>query len=211
MMISENCILDNNLNIDSIFNNRTYLYLSPVLLKHGDYFKQRVLADTHRIAYGILDTALLGSPLIESNNKRPIFLLLSTLIKPTRLDSFLNFIRTEHYYITDYIFDTFNTYPSQRMVVLDIPKEYYKTYDEFKLGNYSSMFTEEQIKDLFESRQVDKDVIKVLTKDPNYKKTFTQIVEKRFGVEVSTNQIKELDFPYTLDKSAEIFGYKYLL
>lgn len=214
-MISENCILDNGITgqpKSEVFRNRTYFYLSPILKAHGEYFVKRLLEDTHRLAFGIFDTALAGSPLIEESNKRPIFLLLSSTLKPTRLEAFLSFIRTEPYYITDYVFDTFNIpYPTQRMLVLDVPQEFYNAYDNFKLGNYSQMYTPEQIHTWFRKGEVAENLIKILTKDSTYKSVFQEKLIERFNVEVTTNQINELDFPYTLDKSAEIFGYKYLL
>lgn len=209
-MILENFTL-NSFSTSNLVDNRTFRYLAPALKLHGEIFTKKIVQDVHKLAYGIYDTAFAGSTLIEESNLRPIFILLSVKIRPYDLEKFLDYIKFEPYYIADYLFDTDLEDPKMRMLVLDMPKEAYTAYDNFKLGAYGDMYTPEQLEFLFNDPvRKQHPTYKVLTRDISYREVFQKEIEERFETDRKVTKFLEYDFPYTLDQKAEIFNPNYL-
>lgn len=65
------------------------------------------------------------------------------------------------------------------MVVIRFPDKYYDSFDSFKLGKYSKMFSQETINTFFEKYP---DAQKVFIKDRNYKIIYTRRVNRYFNM-----------------------------
>ncbi len=61
-------------------------------------------------------------------------------------------------------------------------------YDAFLQGEYSRIYTKDQLVRCFDSKS---EVLKILTKDPSYFKSYVQFIKKQFGEEIREDVIKE--------------------
>ena len=189
-----------------IVNNKTKMFLSPILRTFGVTFTAKFSGDIFKLGYGIHDTLLDG----VFDGKHPIYIACDKGVNPQKCWKAIEFIK-EHSpgYLTDYSMDTGSRL---HMLVLDIPLEYHHAYDKFKEGKYSEMFTKQQLDLLFP----DKSLIayKILSKDVSYMPIFIKKIEDLFNVKIEdkTNYItSELEFPYRMCKELEqleVFNYK---
>ena len=192
-----------------ITNNKTWNFLVPSLVGHGEVFLNKFNNKIRKLAYGIHDLALDGADILDG--KKPIFILCDKAILPSSTNEFLNWVREQPYYITDYQADTDFSNSRLHMLVLNVPEEYYKAYDKFVVGLYSEMYTTKQLDRLFK----DKDSVsyKVLSKDSQYSEVFLEKVEETFSVSFTDKDKREFlrtaeyEFPYSLDCGEEIFNY----
>ena len=88
------------------------------------------------------------------------------------------------------------------MVVIKFPEQHYKTYETFKVSQFSKMYTKQDVNKFFAQRP---EVQKVLIKDNNYKVEFVKSLNKKFETTISPDEFDgELDFP--LRKEEEEFN-----
>lgn len=122
-------------------------------------------------------------------------------VKQSRMEFMeaLQYFRNLDYYVIDYPFDS-NKNGNLHVVVLKIP--FPETLDLFLQGQYSKMYTKDQIKNWVpETIEINGHVEKtsiyqVLTKDPKYFDTFRNKVIDELGVrESSINYKSEYDLP----------------
>jgi len=126
-------------------------------------------------------------------------------IKKARLEFMqaLQYFRSQDYYEIDYPFDS-NKDGHLHVVVLRLPEP--STLSYFLNGEYSKMYTDEQIRDwipekikvIEDGKEVEKytNAYQVLTRVPQYFEIFQQKVVEEFGSrESSVNPKAEYDFP----------------
>lgn len=188
-------------------DNKTWRYLIPCLRGHGEVFVNKFNNEIFKLGYGISDSSLEGSKILE--NKRPIFIMLDKAVLPKKFNDFMDWVKYQPYYITDYSTDIINT-PRLHMLVLDTPEEYYKAYDKFCVGLYSEMYTKDQLDKLFDNK--DTMQYKILSKSSEYSDIFLEKVEKEFNVifqgldKQEFLNTAEYEFPYSLNSEEEIFN-----
>ena len=79
--------------------------------------------------------------------------------------------------------------PSSYIVYLNISEKYHNAYDMFSMGKYSKMYTEEQLKALFNyDDEEDKGRLDVLRKTNNGLKRYKEMVYKEFGIILNNNE-----------------------
>ena len=89
------------------------------------------------------------------------------------------------------------------MVIIKFPEQFYDSFDTFKEGKYSEMFTKEAIKELF--TDFDSDAVRVIKKDSSYKVTFTKRLNEKFNLKgkfaiLPKEWQGEFDFPPVIDE-----------
>jgi len=190
--------------IGKTYSNRTRDYLLPCLAAHGNDFVNRY-SGVFKLAVGIHDSLLDGSPKSATKN---LYILCDSQCYPGNFNSFLNWIRFESYYVTDYTIDAELKNSRRHMIVLTIPKQYHHAYDMFRAGMYSEMYTEEDIKTLFSS-DAKKEVRLILNRDASMRKQFCKKVNEEFKNSNVPDDFKdcELDFPISVHPETEIFNY----
>ncbi len=189
-----------------VFNNKTWRFLRPIVRGYGEVFIDKFTYQVYKLAYGIMDVNLEGTKILEG--KRPIFIMLDAMVNRREFMNFMDWIKYQPYYITDYMVDLEN--PRLHMIVLEAPEEYHKAYDKFCVGLYSEMFTPEELEKLIDDKTTV--AYKVMSRDPKYKNTFLKKVEREFSVSLQGTDRQEfleraeLEFPYSLNKEDEIFN-----
>lgn len=112
---------------------------------------------------------------------------------------YLDYVRTMHFYIDDYAYEV----GRYHCVVLKIPDAFISSYDMFLESKYSLMYTDEQLKQLFIKNKSNTEishVYGVLTKHPDYRKTFETKLNEYFGTTIEVDDDRELDLPLDLNK-----------
>lgn len=196
-----------NIKFGELFDNKTWKFLSPTLRGFGDVFVNKFNKQVFKLAYGIMDKVIEGVPIIK--DKRPLFILCDKGVLTTEFSYFLQWLKYQPYYITDYSFDT-SSNPRMHMIVVNMPEEYHNAYDKFCLGLYSEMYTKKQLDKLFS----DKDSIqyKILSRDPQYSSVFIEKVKSEFNVKMKKEDEREFistaefEFPYSMNSEDEIFN-----
>lgn len=194
--------------LGELFQNKTRRFLVPSLKGHGPVFTKKFNEDVCKLAFGIHDVIV--DNYFEIRNRRPIFMLCDRMVLPRKFDSFLDWIRYQHYYIVDYPFEATGRFSRKHMIVVEVPEQYRDAWDNFCLGKYSEMYSLEEIEYLFKQRKSpDLEAISVLSKDPRHLDHFVSKVEREFGTKVDKLDFldAELEFPYSLNKEDEIFNY----
>ena len=180
--------------IDSIKMNRTKKYLTPCLKEHGEDFVSR-LSKVRKVAYGFADM------IIGKKYEKHIFILINTSKCLEEFVSLLSWLKGKRYYEDDYAFDSLHS-GVLHMIVVKLPEICYGKFNFFTKGEYSKMYSLEQI------QQIKSDEVKrVLIKDHNYKLSFTKKLNEYFGTNLTPKEIgdRELDLPPTIEVEEEIF------
>lgn len=165
-----------------------------------------------KLAFGIGD-ALMDKESI--NKEKAIFILIDKKVQPNAFRNFMTWIVNQEYYLFDYPFDDVIK-GRKHMLVLKIPDQYDKAYEHFLKGEYSKMYTLEEVDRLFAiGRYGDPDVAilrsqsrDVILKSISMRKPFIQKLKESFGdLDIKESDLtgKELDFP--IEKQKEIFNY----
>lgn len=189
-----------------VFTNKTWRFLRPIVRGYGEVFVDKFVTQVQKLAYGIKDNLLDGAKILEG--KRPIFIMLDSAVNPRQFSSFMDWLKYQPYFITDYCPDMENN--RLHMIVLEAPEQYHKAYDKFCVGLYSEMFTPEELDKLIDDKTTV--AYKVMSRDSKYSNIFLKKVEKEFNVSLQGTDKKEfleyaeLEFPYSLTSEDEIFN-----
>lgn len=171
-----------------ILANKTRKYLLPCLKEYGRDFTSK-LESVYKVAVGIGD-------IIVSNrgikHEKHIFILASSSIARDFFIDFLEWIRDEDMYEDDYVFGNIQT-SELHMIVIKLPTKYYDTYETFKLGSYSKMYSAKEVEALFSKKPQFR---KVVIKDHDYRISFVKELNEMFGSSISPEEYDgELDLP----------------
>lgn len=204
-----------------LYENKTWLYLYPCLKLYGPELMKE-LNSFFKLAVGI------GDETHENNGDKNIYILFEEnvdLFLPEnkgkdyreRFNEFLNWVRCQPYYVDDYLYDDTHL-KEKHMVVLKFPQSKMESYEAFKEGRYSEMYSPKEIELLFKqvtlkNKKAEKIVNdkkerirKILKKDILYLEDFVKTVNEKFGTFVEPYHFigAELDFPPNLEE--EIFS-----
>jgi hypothetical protein len=173
----------------SIYINKTRKYLFPLIKEYGATFL-KLVNDVYKVAVGVGDFVVKNR---EISYEKHLFLLVDFDVATHHFIKFLNYVREHPAYEDDYVFGNIQK-TSLHMVILKLPEKFNGVLTPFKHGQYSEMFSQENI-DLYFS---DKPNIKaVLVKDHNYKVTFvTKKLNRIYNSDVKPEEwTGELDLP----------------
>jgi hypothetical protein len=190
-----------HIEIGKYYVNKTWRFLLPCLREHGDIFTNK-FNFIFKLAVGIHDTLTDGSTI---SNGRSIYLLCDKLASKINFEEFLNFIREQKYYIADYCPDSEILKSRKHMIVINIPETFYNAYDQFLKGNYSLMYSEQELKLLFSSNLRKKEY-DILSKNPEIVSEFAKEVNNEFGTKAIADDFKNSELELPLKKTEEIFN-----
>jgi hypothetical protein len=184
----------------TILPSKTTKYLLPCLKEYGVKFTKMINL-VYKVAAGIGDAILINR---DIKHEKHVFLLLDGKM-PTynkHLATFLDWIKDQPMYVDDYVYGDIQK-STFHMVILQLPEKYYNSFETFKKGEYSKMYSIEDVVKFFENHPVAK---AVLIKDHEYRVVFTGKVNKRYNTCIlPTEFIGELDFRPTT--ASEIFNH----
>jgi hypothetical protein len=185
--------------IGTLYQNRTLKYLVPSLNYYGPTLKTK-LNLVFKLAFGVFDNLLEGS---HFEGQKNIFILVDKLVRPNLFENFLQWIKHQEYYVTDYTVGE-NTNNRQHMFVLAFPQPLEDAYDKFLIGKYSKMYQKEEIQQFFEKKEGIKDI---LCRREAAKMPFIELVYNTFGERLTPSNLRKEVFEYDLppDKREEIF------
>jgi hypothetical protein len=171
--------------IGKLYINRTVKYLVPGLGFYGSTLKTK-LNLVFKLAFGIHDTLLTGSHLEGQKN---IYILIDKLVRPDLFQNFMDWVKHQEYYVTDYVYDSIlEAHSRKHMVVLAYPPSMGDAYDKFLLGKYSKMYTKQEITSYF-AEESKVETRQVLVKTVHAKQRFISLVKETFNT-----QLEEQDF-----------------
>lgn len=209
-----------------LYLNRTWKYIYPALRVYG-FQPISYLNELIKQSVGISDINF------QEENKIPkIFILVQTRdLKAsqtkakeyeTKVAKFFDYIRQQEYYVDDYLYNV-NSKCCSHMVVLRFPENFKSIYNSFVKGEYSKMYSQQELKKYFPLATLSKtknitisdslgdnlEIHKVFTKAPELKAIFIEKINKDFGLEMLEEEFDknmELDYLPTLEE--ELFNYK---
>mgnify|MGYP000972535181 FL=1 len=195
MVLSKIVNQDMNIQIGQLYINRTVRYLVPGLGFYGPTLKTK-LNLVFKLAFGIHDTLLEGSHLEGQKN---IYILVDKLVRPELFQNFMDWVKHQEYYVTDYVYDSImENHSRKHMIVLAYPPSMGDAYDKFLLGKYSKMYTRQEITSYF-TEESKLETRQVLMKTVHAKHRFISSVKKAFDTLLEEQDFLtgswEYDFP----------------
>ena len=202
-----------------LYENKTWQFLFPCFKAYGEETIKR-LNSFYKLAVGIGD-------LNHHTSKHCIYILIDTNIALTdkglieykkKLSVFLSWLKSQSFYVTDYMFDNSET-EGKHMVVLKVPEKYDKAYSHFISGEYSKMYTKEEIEELFKVIDTPKGAVqhaqnekvkksrKVLLREETAVKTFLVEVNEKFKSTVDYADFKGAEACFPIKIEEEVFNY----
>lgn len=190
--------------IGKLYSNRTLKYLVPALNYYGPTLKTK-LNLVFKLAFGIYDSLLEGSHLEGQKN---IYILVDKLVRPDLYQNFMDWVKHQEYYVTDYAYDSVLEHNSRKqMIVLAFPPTLADAYDKFLQGKYSLMYTKDEINAFFadENRASARHVF---CKSYIAKNEFKTLIKKTFGVILEEQDLHIGSWEYDLppNKEEEFFN-----
>lgn len=190
-----------NIILGQTCKNRTYIYLRPALKLLGPTFVAK-FNNFSKLAYGIHDTMLDGTPI---EYQRTVFVLIDKLFQPAITQDCLNWIRNQEFYISDYPFDGFEG--RTIMLILEFPEKHGDIYDKFLDGQYSYMYTHNELEDLFTDGTFEKNI---LIRNKSARLGFVARVNEIYNSNATVEDFKgtgvQYDFPPI--QKEEYFNFK---
>lgn len=202
-------------------DNRTWRYLYPCLKIYGKEL-YAYLSQFIKLAVGIGDSNIetkepcifiLIDPSVRQNTEE------ETMAYKYRFAKFLNWLRYQYFYKTDYVYEDLDN-GEKHMIVLRLPYKYDLSYLSFVQGKYSKMYNKSEVLEYFKNislpnrkdieTKINKkleDTRKILTKSKTYVPVFAKLVNEKFDTDNPDTDFydAELDFPPNLEE--EVFNY----
>jgi hypothetical protein len=171
--------------IGKLYINNTRRYLFPVIKYYGEEFTNKI-NKLFKVGIGIGDII---TNKCNIRHEKHLFILVDTLPSSADFALALKYFKNHPSYEDDYAFDQIHK-GRLHMLVIKVPDEFLETIDKFKAGEYSRMYSPEQIKNLF-SYKGDDEIVKkmyeitqkVLIHDHNYSIEFAKKIKKEFALE----------------------------
>jgi hypothetical protein len=185
MVLSKIVNTEMDIIIGKLYINKTVKYLVPGLGFYGPTLKTK-LNLVFKLAFGIHDTLLTGSHLEGQKN---IFILIDKLVRPDLFQNFMDWVKHQEYFVTDYVYDSIlEAHSRKHMIVLAYPPSMGDAYDKFLLGKYSKMYTKQEITSYF-AEEAKVETRQVLVKTVHAKHRFISLIKATFNT-----QLEEQDF-----------------
>ncbi|MDB4285881.1 hypothetical protein N9933_01105 [bacterium] len=192
-----------DIQLNKFFENRTSQYLLPSIYYYGGEFVSH-FNRLDKLAVGVGDHAYGG---VDKSGY--IFILFRRVDGDMRFSAFIEWIKSQEYYVDSYISDV--SLSSHRlMVVLKVIKEMESIYENFYQGLYSRMYSHKELVKLFPRDKQESNVYQILTKNEKYIPQFKKLLLNEFN----TSEIElihligaELDTPPK--RVEEIFNCTY--
>ncbi len=179
--------------------NRTWLYLVPFIRFFDDKFIS-YFNSICKIQFGIYDQNMRIKKTLEKNC---LYILVNKSINKESFLTFIEEIRKNKYYVTDYPYKN-DFFGEKQMIVIEIPGRINDKFMFFIDGLYSKMWNEKEKTLLFKN---DNKVFSILNRNSTSKSDYMKTLKKEFNVNEVNLPIKEYDVQPKY--SEEVFNYKY--
>lgn len=177
MVLSKIAKENMDIQIGKLFINRTVKYLVPGLNFYGSTLKTK-LNLVFKLAFGVHDSLIEGSHLEGQKN---IYILVDKLVRPDLFQNFMDWVKHQEYFVTDYAYDAImEAHSRKHMIVLAYPPTMGDSYEKFLLGKYSKMYTKKEITSFF-AEESKKEVRQVIVKTIHAKIRFIALIKETFG------------------------------
>ena len=174
------------------YHNKTSKYIAIIFKEYGKELINR-LNKLMKLAIGINDKALPDK--LKFNNH--LFILVDTQANTDYFIESIEWLRENNYLTFDYPFDDIEE-GYMHMLVIEIPKRYKHSLQQFIYGNYSKMYTENQLKELF---LPDDSRLGVLRREYSAIEKFLKEVEHKYDTKVRPVEWDgEADYPLFSDE-----------
>jgi len=183
----------------NFIKNRTWLYLVPFIRFFDDKFIN-YFNSICKIQFGIYDQNMRIKKTLEKNC---LYILVNKSINKESFLTFIEEIRKNKYYVTDYPYKN-DFFGEKQMVVIKIPGRINDKFMFFIDGLYSKMWNEKEKTLLFKN---DNKVFSILNRNSTSKSDYMKTLKKEFNVNEVNLPIKEYDVQPKY--SEEVFNYKY--
>jgi len=196
-----------------IYCNKTLKYLYPQLGTYGKTFIKELQETQNILAVGYVDWIYKKVKRIE--HKGMLFILIDKNGKfdskkeryvnlqksKANFNSFLGYIREHKSYVDDYLFDF--KLRHHHMIVIRLPDRFEKSYEPFLNGEYSKMYTEEEVAEMGFNKAKG-----VFNKSEDYKKVFLDKINQEFNCTLRLEDLgdRELELPPNIKE--ETFNFK---
>lgn len=185
--------------INKRYRNKTWRYLLPCLRGHGQHFIDLV-NEVMKLAVGVHDTLLDGSPMSQSRN---VYILCDKKERERFFYRFLDYARRQNYYVTDYCPDS-NIKSRKHMVVIKVPAHYNGAYDHFLKGEYSKMYSKRELEILF-GMPTRRDDYQVLAQTTDAMQDFIAVVAREYGTILQPKDLIGAEYDLPLKRCEEVF------
>ena len=188
--------------LGKLYQNRTLKYLVPALNYYGETLKAK-LNMVFKLSFGIHDTLIEGTHLEGQKN---IYILIDKEVRPDLYFNFMGWIKNQEYYVTDYCFDDLHN-GRRQILVLAFPPALEDAYDKFIKGQYSYMYTKEELIQYFTLKP---EPLQILQRTQVGKYIFKGLIKKVFDVTLEEIDFRNERFEYDIPPSneEEFFNYK---
>ena len=190
--------------IGKLYINRTVKYLVPALLFYGPTLKTK-LNSVFKLAFGVTDSLIEGTHLEGQKN---IFILIDKAVRPDLFQNFMDWVKHQEYFVTDYTYDAILEANSRKhMVVLAFPQPLEDAYDKFLKGKYSLMYTKEEVISYFsEDNKIE--ARQVINKTRDAKAKYINLIKDTFNTQLEPQDFLVGSWEYDLppNKEEEFFN-----
>lgn len=190
-----------NIEIGEWYINKTWRFLLPCLRGHGNTFVEKFNL-VFKLGAAIHDILLDGSDMSEGRN---ILILCDKEHKREDYDRFLNWVKLQNYYRGNYCPNSEEEYSRKEVIIIQVPTQFYNAYDCFLRGEYSKMYTEDQVEALFTGKDK-KEVLEILKKTEEAGNAFVKNIENEFGEEGIKLEEIEGEYEFPLVRKEEIIN-----
>jgi hypothetical protein len=185
--------------LGSVYTNRTKKYLLPTLKEYGGNFETK-FTNLFKLAIGVGDYSLKNMDIVMEHS---IFILIDTKFSRKIFKDTMLWMKSQGYYKFDYAFDDIHS-GHLHMLVIEVPERFKKTSEEFHKSNYSKMYEFVDLNNLFLKKEEE---LSVLTKSPEMLLKFIDKINSMYKTNVSHIGWKgEVDLP--IDNTEEYFNTK---
>lgn len=191
-----------NVRIGKLYENKTWKYLTPCLAFHGKAFVDK-FNNVFKLGVFIHDTLNDGASITKN---RLVYIMLDKFYQKKDYQIFLEFIKTQEYYVGEYCPDSNFIDSRKHIIMLKVPEEMNHAYDKFLEGKYSEMYTKDQLKNLEEvlKRYNSYDV---LTKTNSALESFAKEVSLEFEVECNIEELRNAEYDFPLLAKQEVLNF----
>lgn len=189
-----------------IFQNKTVKYLFPCLIEYGEEFVKSLNYFT-KVFVGIGDLKH-----IDFNIENPQIYILFEIEDYSFIPffQFLKELKQKKYYVDDYPFKADIRDTKYFVVVLTIPEKHRDTYYNFKKGNYSQMYSEEDIDRLYAGKECLE--TRVLRKDTTLYVHLVNRIKEEYATTVSLEDMGNInEYELPPDMELEVLNSKKML
>lgn len=189
-----------NLQLDKHYSNKTWRFLFPCLRAYGEEFMKKIAT---------VSIMAVGCGYKELDTSASIHILYDKKFSQKALFELLAYLHKKDLLVEVYSFDPDMRDGLRSMVVVKLPEEFHQSYQHFIKGEYSKMFTDEELVKYFSFKLWSKEM-GILTRVEKHTKNFLKVVNEMYRTTLKLKDTKNWEYEFPLNLKEEIFNYERL-